>query len=79
MGITLQNDQKLKFDKGVDKGTTRGKSSEIFWNSAKGGGAAVRAARTNRAAVIKYDCTIHGMKVRLRLCLEYLEESSIKN
>ena len=49
MGITLQNDLKLKFDKGVDKGTTRGKSSEIFWNSAREG-AAARAARTNRAA-----------------------------
>ena len=78
MGITLQNDLKLKFDKGVDKGTTRGKSSKIFCNSARRGPAA-RAARTNRAAVIKYDCTIHGMKVRLRLFLEYLEESSIKN
>ena len=49
MGITLQNDLTLKFDKGVDKGTTREKSSEICGNSAKGG-AAARAARTNRAA-----------------------------
>ena len=53
MGITLQNDLKLKFDKGVDKGSTRGKSSEIFWNSARGG-AAARAARTNRAARVAW-------------------------
>ena len=36
MGITLQNDLKLKFDKGIDKGTTKESQGDIFWNPARG-------------------------------------------
>ena len=34
MGTTPQNDEKLKFNKGTDEGTTRENQGEIFQDSA---------------------------------------------